>query len=147
MQAQIVHGSVGCDAEQSLAMGTGRKKIADEKAVPWTELADYINGRFPSIAEAARECGIPYRNFQHYVSGKRGAKAPMIRKICEGLKISPNRLFGYVAPPDELPDDERALLANYRATQPEHRRVISEQAKSLAEIDNPPFPRHVRNRT
>lgn len=148
MQAQIVHGRIGGDAEQSPAMpGRRKKKKTEEKPVPWRELAEVVAENFDSISAAARECEVEDRTFHYYVSGRSEPDHPTLRRICEKLKVSPNRLFGYSAPPDELPADERGLLINYRAISAEHRQLILERAKTLAEIDNPPFPHHVRRRT
>jgi hypothetical protein len=108
-QAQFVHSQMSRHREQFVRMSI----VAERLSARIQEL------RIP-IREAARRCGLAadeteQRKFHHYVSGRNDPDTDTVLKICAGLKMSPNELYGFKPAPAALSADEATLLEKYRA--------------------------------
>ena len=57
-----------------------------------------LNERDLKQAEAARRCGIETRSFGQYAHGDRKVPEHVVPKLCNGLGVTPNDLFGVSIP-------------------------------------------------
>lgn len=62
-------------------IGCTIRKIIDEKGI--------------SKSIAAEKCGYTSKKFSSIINGRKLINAEDVKKICNGLGISPNQLYGY----------------------------------------------------